>query len=253
MNPDFSSSGVRLQKLIAERGLASRREAERLISEGRVSVNGKPVNRQGLRVDPEHDQVIVDGRTLPPETAVRQLTILLHKPTGCLTSLKDPAGRRLVSDYFPAIKERIYPIGRLDFNTSGLLLCTNDGELANRLMHPRYKIEKEYLVTVKGFFRDDDLARLHKGLQLEDGPTKAIRASLDERSREVSRLRLVIGEGRNRQVRRMMQALSYRVEALARTGYAFLSLQGVKQGKWRRLSEAEVDRLNALASGGHKK
>ncbi|MBN2706674.1 MAG: rRNA pseudouridine synthase [Deltaproteobacteria bacterium] len=247
---ESSTSGIRLQKLIADRGLASRRAAEKLIEEGRVSVNGEIVGRQGCRVDPERDRVMVDGRPLTPLADQARKTILLYKPTGYLSSMRDPAGRPLVSDLYRGLRERIYPIGRLDYNTSGLLLCSNDGALAHQLMHPRYKIEKEYVATVPGFFPDTGLAALLGGLRLADGPARALRAEILDRNQRGSRIRLVLGEGRNRQVRRMFESLAYPVRELSRTGYAFLTLAGLESGQWRRLQAAEINQLKALAAGG---
>ena len=240
---------VRLQKFIADCGVASRRRAEQMIAAGRVAVNGRPVVEQGVKIVPGRDRVTVDGRPLkaPPE---QKTTILLHKPAGYICTLDDPQGRRLVAELYADLKLRLFPVGRLDFNTSGLLLCTNDGELANLLMHPRYKIEKEYLVTVGGRLHQGHVERLLNGVQLEDGPARALKARITGNSRARSRLQLVIAEGRNRQVRRMLEAIGFRVTELVRTRYAFLNLRGVESGKWRRLSPAESAGLRRLAERG---
>ncbi len=242
---------VRLQKFIADCGVASRRRAEKMIAEGRVAVNGERVAKQGVKVDPGRDTVILDGRRLRPATA-RKTTILLHKPAGVICTLSDPRGRPLVSELYADLGLRLFPVGRLDFNTTGLLLCTNDGELANLLMHPRYKIEKEYRVAVAGSFPRDGIARLRAGVALDDGPARALRAELLEAGSRRSRLKLVIAEGRNRQVRRMLAALGCRVLALERVRYAFLTLNGVKRGGWRRLQESETERLRRLAERGYE-
>jgi 23S rRNA pseudouridine2605 synthase len=240
---------VRLQKFIADCGVASRRRAEQMIAAGRVAVNGRPVVEQGVKIVPGRDRVTVDGRPLkaPPE---QKTTILLHKPAGYICTLDDPQGRRLVAELYADLRLRLFPVGRLDFNTSGLLLCTNDGELANLLMHPRYKIEKEYLVTVGGRLHQGHVERLLNGVQLEDGPARALKARITGNSRARSRLQLVIAEGRNRQVRRMLEAIGFRVTELVRTRYAFLNLRGVESGKWRRLNPAESAGLRRLAERG---
>ncbi len=243
---DGGRGGVRLQKFIADCGLASRRRAEAMIEAGRVRVNGETISRQGVRIDPARDLVEVDGS--PLRAAVNpKTTILLHKPLGYLCSMDDPRKRPLVKDLYREIPGRLFPVGRLDFNTSGLLLCTNDGELANLLMHPRYKLEKEYLVTVKGCFTRAGLAALCRGVELADGPARPLSASLVSSSPQRSRLKLVIGEGRNRQVRRMLEALDFKVVGLQRVRYAFLTLKGVPRGRWRKLEKGEIDRLRRMA------
>ncbi len=242
---------VRLQKFIADCGLASRRRAEVMITEGRVAVNGIPATRQGIKIDPARDRVTVDGRPVKPQSAPR-LTIMLHKPQGYICSMDDPEGRPLVKELHREIKARLFPVGRLDYNTSGLLLCTNDGQLANRLMHPRYKLEKEYLVTVAGRFDGQALAALRAGVELEDGPARPLRAEIMEQSNQRSRIKLVIAEGRNRQVRRMLDALDFKVLYLLRSRLAFLHLKGVKRGKWRYLEPWETRRLFKMAEEGEK-
>jgi len=241
-----SRGGVRLQKFIADCGLASRRRAEAMIAAGRVRVNGETVSRQGVRIDPERDRVEVDGSRLRVASKPKT-TILLHKPLGYLCSMDDPRKRPLVKDLYRELPGRLFPVGRLDYNTSGLLLCTDDGELANLLMHPRYKFEKEYLVTVNGRFGPAELAALCRGVELADGPARPLSASMVSSSARRSRLKLVIGEGRNRQVRRMLEALGFKVVELQRTRYAFLTLKGVPRGKWRKLESGEIDRLRRMA------
>jgi 23S rRNA pseudouridine2605 synthase len=240
---------VRLQKFIADCGVASRRRAEQMIAAGRVAVNGRPVVEQGVKIVPGRDRVTVDGRPLKAQPE-QKTTILLHKPAGYICTLDDPQGRRLVAELYADLRLRLFPVGRLDFNTSGLLLCTNDGELANLLMHPRYKIEKEYLITVGGRLHQGHVERLLNGVQLEDGPARALKARITGNSRARSRLQLVIAEGRNRQVRRMLEAIGFRVTELVRTRYAFLNLRGVESGKWRRLNPAESAGLRRLAERG---
>jgi 23S rRNA pseudouridine2605 synthase len=164
--------------------------------------------------------------------------------------MADPQNRPLVKDLYSDFKERLFPVGRLDINTSGLLLCTNDGALANQLMHPRYKFEKEYRITVAGHFREDDLTLLRNGVELEDGFARPLQVDLRRSEKRNSILTMVIAEGRNRQVRRMLQALDFRVTALSRIRLAFLTLDRVKKGNWRRLQAEELKRLQKLAVQG---
>ncbi len=239
---------IRLQKYIADCGITSRRRAEVLISRGLVAVNGRVIVEQGVKVDPEVDQVVVDGKLLKFNPAADKITLLLHKPVGYVSTMSDPQKRPLVKDLYSGFKERLFPVGRLDINTSGLLLCTNDGVLANQLMHPRYKFEKEYSITVAGKFSKNDLALLRKGVELEDGFAKPLRVDLLRCENLNSILTMVIAEGRNRQVRRMLQALDFQVTALIRTRLAFLNLDGVKKGNWRRLTAEESLHLRKLAT-----
>jgi len=239
---------IRLQKYIADCGVTSRRRAEAMISEGRVIVNGSVVTRQGVKVDPLVDQIMIDGKRVILDSTIGKKTLLLHKPLGYVSTMDDPQNRRLVKDLYADLNERLFPIGRLDINTSGLLLCTNDGELANQLMHPRYKFEKEYHITVSGLFSKSDLALLRRGVELEDGSAQPLKAEIKRSHSRESVLTMVIREGRNRQVRRMMTALGFSVVALRRTRLAFLTLDGVKKGSWRWLQKAEVDRLSQMAS-----
>ena len=234
---------IRLQKYIADCGVTSRRRAEIMISEGRVSLNGEVVTRQGVKIDPLVDQVVIDGKRLSLDPGIAKKTLLLYKPIGYVTTMDDPQNRPLVKDLYPGLKERIFPIGRLDINTSGLLLCTNDGALANLLMHPRYKFEKEYHITVAGSFGKSDLAALRNGVELEDGPARPLKAEIRHSHSRQSVLLMVIREGRNRQVRRMMTALGFSVVALRRTRLAFLTLEGVEKGSWRWLETKEIERL----------
>ena len=240
---------IRLQKYIADCGVTSRRRAETMISQGRVIVNGEVVTRQGVKIDPLTDQVMIDGKKLALNYRVTKKTLLLHKPIGYVTTMDDPQNRSLVKDLYADLKERLFPVGRLDINTSGLLLCTNDGELANQLMHPRYKFEKEYQITVAGHFDKSDLAALKDGVELEDGPAQPLKAEIKHSHSRQSELLMVIREGRNRQVRRMMMALGFSVITLRRTRLAFLTLDGVQKGSWRWLQAAEVKRLRKMTEG----
>lgn len=238
----------RLQKVIARAGVASRRKAEQLIVEGKVKVNGKVVTELGVKVSPQ-DRIEVDDIPLEREEPVYYL---LYKPRGVISSVKDEKGRKVVTDFFKHVNKRIYPIGRLDYDTSGLLLLTNDGEFANLLMHPRYEIEKVYIAKVKGIPAREKIKQLEKGVALEDGvtaPAKAKVLSIDKR-KQTAIVELRIHEGRNRQVRRMFEAIGHPVLKLKRERYAFLDLKGLNPGDYRELSPHEVKQLRALALAG---
>lgn len=235
----------RLQKVIAHAGIASRRKAEELILAGKVTVNGKVVKELGVKVSAS-DKVEVEG--VPVESEV-PVYFLFYKPRGVISSVKDEKGRKAVTDFFPEIEQRIYPVGRLDYDTSGLLLLTNDGEFANLLMHPSSEIEKVYIAKIKGIPTREKLRSLEKGIQLEDGKTAPARAkmlSLDKK-KGTAIVELTIHEGRNRQVRRMFEAIGHPVMKLRREQYGFLTLHGLKAGEARELTTHEVKQLRALA------
>jgi 23S rRNA pseudouridine2605 synthase len=235
----------RLQKVIAHAGFASRRKAEEMILEGKVKVNGKVVKELGIKVS-SSDQVEVEGVPVEKEQPVY---FLLYKPRGVISSVNDEKGRKSVTDYFPEIKQRIYPIGRLDYDTSGVLLLTNDGEFANLLMHPRHQIEKVYIAKIKGIPTREQLKSLEKGIQLEEGKTAPARAKLisADNKKGTAIVELTIHEGRNRQVRRMFEAIEHPVLKLRRERYAFLTLQGLRSGDARELTAHEVKQLRVLA------
>jgi 23S rRNA pseudouridine2605 synthase len=238
----------RLQKIIAAQGIASRRAAERLILAGRVAVNGVRVTELGTRADPVVDDITVDGRPLKPRAAPRRRVILLNKPPGCVTTMSDPAGRPTVADLLHDIPERLYPVGRLDFFTAGLLLCTNDGDLANRLMHPRYKLEKTYRIAITGRIDAEDLARLRCGVPLEDGMSRPRKVVLVDTGEKETVIDVVLAEGRNRQLRRMLAALHLGIRRLVRIAYGPLTLDGVAPGHWRELHPGEIRALNRSTS-----
>jgi 23S rRNA pseudouridine2605 synthase len=233
----------RLQKVMARAGVASRRQCEELISQGRVKVNGELVTAQGVKVDPERDIIEVDGKPVFTEA---KRTFLFYKPAGVITSMTDPRGRKVVADFFRDVRERVYPVGRLDYDTEGLLLMTNDGELANRLIHPRYEVDKVYVATVRGRPGREALESLATGVRLEDGLTAPAKVRVLETGEKRSRLEITIHEGRNRQVRRMCEAVGHPVIHLIRTRVAFLSLAGLRRGEFRELHPKEVDRLKRL-------
>lgn len=237
----------RLQKLISQAGIASRRAAEELILAGRVTVNGAVVTELGSKADPAVDRIAVDGKPVKPADTL--LHILLNKPAGFMTTLDDPEGRQLVTDLLPDIRERVYPVGRLDYNTEGLLLLTNDGDWANKLMHPRHEIEKEYHVRVRGKVHQSQLDRLKNGVELDGRPTAPAQVRLIKDGEQNDWISITIHEGRNRQVRRMCEAVSLSVVRLKRVRYGGLELGALRPGQYRLLSDEEARALLAAGSG----
>jgi len=230
----------RLQKLISQAGLGSRRQAENWIAEGKVLLNGQPA-QLGDRADLAVDRVMVNGQ--PLGSGEERIVVLLNKPRGYVSSLKDPQGRRLVTDLVAQIPQRLYPVGRLDYNTEGMLLLTNDGDLALLLSHPRHHVEKTYLVKVRGLLTAAVKGRLENGLPLDDGITLPARVENVRNGAKVSWFELTIREGRNRQVRRMCEAVGLSVVRLKRVRIDFLSLGTLATGHFRLLSPEEVNRL----------
>jgi pseudouridine synthase len=231
---------VRLNAYLARVGIASRRGADELIKAGRVTVNGQP-GQLNTFVE-SRDRVAVDGKPV----ALQQLAyLLLHKPAGVVTTAKDPQRRPTVVQLVPA-EPRVVPVGRLDVDTTGALLLTNDGPLAHRLAHPRYGVEKTYVADVEGDLIESELQRLRDGVLLEDGRTAPARVQRLARGR----IELVLHEGRNRQVRRMFEAIGHPVRSLHRSGYAGLSLAGLEPGTWRELEPHEVERLRTEPAPG---
>lgn len=238
----------RLQKVIARAGIASRRRAEQLVADGRVTVNGK---RAGLgdSADPTRDRIEIDGR--PLEKAAPAIHLAVHKPRGFLSSARDERGRRSVLTLVDTGGERLWPAGRLDVESEGLMLLTNDGEWANRVLHPRFETEREYAALVSPSPTRQQLDRLRVGVALEDGPARLLAARHAPPPPEVARergeggawLRVRIGEGRKREVRRMFEAVDARVERLVRTRIGPLTLAGLREGEWRRLRPREVAAL----------
>ncbi len=232
----------RIQKIIAGMGIASRRKAEELIREGSVLVNGR-VATIGMKADPERDVIKVDGRLLRRREP--KVYIILNKPVGVLTTLEDPEDRPTVKHLLRGLRFRVYPVGRLDFNSEGLLLLTNDGELAYRIIHPSHKVPKTYLVKVKGLVEDREIERLRRGIRLEDGMTapagiKRVRMPRAERN---TWLEVVLYEGRKRQIRRMFERVGHSVLKLKRIRIDGIALGDLKAGQWRYLGEGEVARL----------
>jgi 23S rRNA pseudouridine2605 synthase len=225
---------MRLNAYLARAGVASRRKADELIKAGRVTVNGEP-GRLNTFVS-SHDRVEVDGREL---TKQRLAYVLLNKPAGVVTTARDPQGRLTVVDLVAGHESRLVPVGRLDADTTGALLLTNDGELAHRLAHPRYEVEKVYEAEVEGEPTDEALAQLERGVDLDDGPTAPARA----RRLAPNTVELSVHEGRKHQVKRMLAAVGYPVMRLHRSRYAGLTLGGLEPGRWRELEPSEVDQL----------
>jgi 23S rRNA pseudouridine2605 synthase len=235
-------TGDRLQKLLARAGLGSRRHCEELIEQGRVQVNGQ-VARLGARAEPETDTVVVDGVVIGVAPGLRYY--LLNKPTGVVSTVDDPQGRPTVVSLVPS-DERVFPVGRLDRDTEGLLLLTNDGPLTHQLTHPSHGVEKEYMAWVEGTPARGTLRQLREGVELDDGITAPARVSLVA----PDLLRLVIHEGRNRQVRRMCEAVGHPVRRLVRIRIGPLSDRKLKPGQWRELTTAEVRELEQVAASG---
>jgi pseudouridine synthase len=233
---DKSDNTERIQKILAKRNVASRRAAEQMILDGRVSLNGR-IAELGDKADPNVDELLLDGKPLPPLAEHRY--VLLYKPAGFITSVGDPRGRRTVMDLLPK-SDRLYPVGRLDYATSGALLLTNDGDMANALLHPRHEVTKVYECAVCGRVSDEKLTRLANGVLLDDGMTAPAKARRKKQTREQTVVELAIHEGRNRQVRRMMAALGLEVVWLKRSSFAGLNLHGMKPGDWRDLTEPEL-------------
>lgn len=236
----------RLQKVIAHAGVASRRDAEKMIVDGRVAVNGEIVTELGTKVS-TNDHVEVDKVPIYKEEPVYYL---FYKPTGVITAVSDDRGRKVVTDYFPEVEQRIYPIGRLDYNTSGLLLLTNDGEFANSLMHPRYELNKTYIAKVNGIPSKSDMNKLANGIVIDGKKTARANARIKEidKDKQKAIVELTIHEGRNRQVRKMLEAINCPVDKLKRERYGFLDLGNLQPGESRPLLKKEVHRLKDLAN-----
>jgi pseudouridine synthase len=242
--PKSEGDGERLHVRIAHSGICSRRAAESLILEGRVAVNGKLVMQLGVKVDPA-DEIRVDGQLI---STVKHYTVLLNKPAGVVTTLADPQGRPTIVRYLPDFGCQLKPIGRLDMDTEGLLLATNDGDLAHRLAHPRYGVEKEYQAIVKGIPDEKALGSLRKGVFVEDRKTAPAKVEVIhiEDKKQTTGLRITIHEGRKRQVRLMCDAVGHPVISLKRIRIGPLVMKGLRAGEARLLGKKEVDELRAL-------
>lgn len=235
---------MRLNKYIAECGVASRRGADCLIEEGRIKVNGKSVTQPGTVIDEDNDTVLLDGKKI--ERVRRSIYLMLNKPKGCVSTVKDDKGRKTVLDYIDIKDKRLFPIGRLDYDSEGLLLLTNDGDLAFKLTHPSHDIPKTYIAKVEGEVPECDLAVLRKGIVLDGIQTHRAKIKLLEYTEGISRLEVTIYEGRNRQVRRMFESIGKQVVFLKRTGIGDLRLGGLSRGTYRYLTEKEIQLLKNL-------
>lgn len=233
---------VRLQKYMADAGVASRRKSEELIAKGHVKVNGKLITEMGVKVD-NHDRIEVDGVPMEEE---KKRYILMYKPRGVISAVSDDKDRKVVTDLLEDdVRERVYPIGRLDYDTSGLLLLTNDGDFANYLMHPRYHVDKTYIAKVEGILTTEEIRKLENGIKLKGYTTaKAkVRVMSKDKKKNSSIVRMVIHEGHNHQVKNMFDAVGHKVEKLSRESYDFLTLDGLVSGQYRDLTRLEVATL----------
>ncbi len=235
---------IRLQKLIASTGLSSRRKAEMLIASGRVSVNGKVVTELGTKVDPERDHVKVDGKHLT--SAQPFVYLMLNKPKNVMSTLDDPGGRDTVKDFLHGVSVRVFPVGRLDFDSEGLMLLTNNGELAQALLHPRYHVPKTYLIKVKGVLTDAEISQLQRGVKLEDGMTSPAMVKKVKRAEANSWLEITIREGRKHQVKRMLESVGHLVIKLVRIRMGSLALGKLEPGEFRFLTDREANALREL-------
>jgi len=231
----------RLQKYMASCGVASRRKCEEIIAEGRVKVNGVTVREAGLKIQPSKDKVTVDGREIIP--ANKPVYIMLNKPVGYVSTVRDQFKRPTVLDLLRGVKGRIYPVGRLDYDSEGLLLLTNDGNLAYGLTHPRHRVDKTYIVVVQGRPSRKEIDRIRKGVEIDGRMTSPADIRVESIQGNKTAFRVVIHEGRNRQVRRMFGAVGYAVVSLKRTSIGKLQLGTLAPGRWRFLEDREVKDL----------
>jgi 23S rRNA pseudouridine2605 synthase len=231
---------VRLQKFLADAGVASRRAGEQFILDGRVSVNGEKIRRLGTKVDPLHDEVTVDGK---PVHVRRKLYVALHKPVGCVCSHQDERGRPTIYDLLPKEWQIVHSVGRLDFDSEGLIFLTNDGQFSLRLTHPRFGVRKKYIATVEGEVTAEMLRRFTQGIFDAGERLKALSAKMISGSRARSVVELEMGEGKNREVRRLFESQGLTVKKLQRTQIGKIKLGELKPGRWRTLTETEIKTL----------
>jgi pseudouridine synthase len=241
---------IRLQKIISRSGFASRRQAERLIAEGRVRVNGAVVTQLGTLADPREDAIRVRGKPLPSRR--ENVYLILNKPTGCLTTVQDDRGRPTVMACLKKVPVRVFPVGRLDYNTQGILLFTNDGVLARELLDPKNRVPRTYLVKVRGVPDEKALSRLKKGVFLQNRPTAPIEVKVERVSGKNCFLTMVLTEGKNRHVKNVCETIGHPVIRLKRTHFAFLGLDDLELGEFRYLTDREVACLHKLVHPGAK-
>lgn len=237
---------IRIQKFLSSAGIASRRKAEELIKHGRVKVNGKIIESMGLKIDPENDEIKVDNKIVKGNQ--KKIYIMLNKPKGYISSVSDPFNRPTVIDLVDIDnKDGLHPVGRLDYDSEGLLILTNDGELTFKLTHPKYEINKTYIVEVKGRPSSQEMHMLSKGIKLEDGLiTKPAKVKIKELKNNNAVLEFIIHEGKKRQIRRMCKAIGHPVITLKRTKIGNLALKNLNTGKWRFLNEEEIQYLKNI-------
>lgn len=235
---------IRLQKYMAQCGVASRRKCEEMIKSGQVTINGEVVRDMGVKIDPSHDRVFVNGKRISLEE--NYVYIMLNKPRGYITTVKDQYNRPIVMDLVKDISERIYPIGRLDYESEGLLLLTNDGNIAFHLTHPRHQIDKEYVVRVEGCPSSEDIDKLRNGIDIGGFITSPAQVDLIRKNKQTSLIRITIKEGKNRQVRRMFDAIGHPVIYLKRIRIGNIKLGNLELGKWRHLTNKELEALKDL-------
>ena len=240
----------RLQKYLAGAGIASRRASEKLIAEGRVEVNGRIVTEQGVKIDPERDVVKVNGKAVRQEEKL--VYVLLNKPAGYVTTVTDPQGRPTVMDLLQDVTVRVFPVGRLDYETEGALLFTNDGELSFRMTHPKFELVKTYVATLQGQVSEEKLERLRQGIKLEDGMTQPAEVRLLKQEKHKTIIEIKIHEGRKRQIKRMGKAIGHPVLALKRIAIDSLTLDKVAPGEYRYLTADEVAKLCAKLQLGDR-
>lgn len=231
---------IRIQKLLSQAGIASRREAERLIKEGRVSVNGKRVTELGTKVDPDKDRVKVDHKLV---LLPKKIYIILNKPKRYITSVQDPEGRPVITDLLPELGSKVFPVGRLDYDTEGLILLTNDGDIAQKLQHPRYKIPRTYLAKIKGTPNEKDLYPITKGIKLDDGLTLPAEVKKIKEGLKNCWVEITVREGKNRLVKRMFERIGFPVLKLIRIRFDGLKLYNLPSGHFRFLNHIEVTTL----------
>ncbi len=234
---------VRLQKIIANAGVCSRRKAETYIGAGKVRVDGQVVTRAGCKYDPAQVKITVDGKPLQPGKSKQSIYILLHKPRGYVTTMSDPQGRLIVTELLPKIRERVFPVGRLDLDSEGALLFTNDGVLTNRVLHPSNEVNKTYEVTLRQNPAKTDLKRLEQGIELDGQKTWPAKLRFLHTRKGATTIEIIIHEGKKRQVRKMFQAIGHPVLRLKRTAYGGLKLGKLASGKSRFLTAKEVKKI----------
>lgn len=237
---------VRLQKFLANAGVASRRGAEKIIAEGRVAVNGEIVREMGVQIDENYDKVTVDGEEV--KNAEKKMYIMLNKPYGFVTTVSDDKGRPTVMELVSDISLRIYPVGRLDYDTEGLLLLTNDGDLTFKITHPKHDVSKTYVAEVSGNISMDTIVQLRRGVVIDGYKTSPAEVEVIGATQYGTKIEITIHEGRNRQVRKMFESLGCVVKRLKRTKEAGLNLGHLPVGKWRKLSESEVNMLKKIGT-----